>query len=574
MEKYRQEYERWLSSDVVDEESKEELRALAGDEAQIEDRFDSMMTFGTAGLRGFMRAGLKGMNVYTVRYATQGFAEMILTCGEDSGGGVVIAHDCRNNSRLFAEEAACVMAANGIKTYIFDDLRPTPELSFAVRELGCIAGINITASHNPKEYNGYKAYWSDGAQLSPERASAVSAAIDRTDIFSGIKRIPFDEGVESGKIIIIGKEVDDKYISNVFAESIGEKYVKEVADDFSILYTPFHGCGYKMVPQILSMIGMKHVHTVPEQMVIDGNFPTVKSPNPENVEGFELAIKYAKELGDDLIIGTDPDSDRCGIAVRRGDEYVALSGNQLGCLLIDFIITVRREQGNLPADAAAIRSIVSTTMADRICEMNGVHIDATFTGFKYIGEKVSEYLDTGSHTFIFGFEESIGFLAGTYARDKDAVIASMLIAEMACWYKARGMNMAEGLEELYHKYGYYREKTISHYLVGFNPQQRMTKRMAEIRADLPTELGYPVIGVKDYLNDIETNMITGETKPIGLGQSDVLIFTLEGDGTCAIRPSGTEPKIKLYVMARGESVEDADAKVEKIIEKSLALLSV
>ena len=573
MKEYRKEYEKWLNSEVVDEATKEELRGLLGNEPEIQDRFEAMMTFGTAGLRGFMRAGLKGMNIYTIRYATQGFANAILASGEDMSGGVVIAHDCRLNSRTFAEEAASVMAANGIKVSIFDALRPTPELSFAVRELGCIAGINITASHNPKEYNGYKAYWSDGAQIGVDKADEISAAIDALDIFEDIKMIPFDEGVEKGLIKIIGEEVDEKYLSNVLAESIGQKYVDEVADDFAILYTPFHGCGYKMVPEVLKRIGMKNVKFVEEQMVIDGNFPTVKSPNPENTEGFDLAIKYAKELGVDLIIGTDPDSDRCGICVKKGDDYIALTGNQIGCLLINFIITVRREQGMLPDNAAVVKSIVTTTMADKICEMNGVHIDATFTGFKNIGAKVNEYIETGSHTFIFGFEESIGFLAGTYCRDKDAVIASMLIAEMACWYKSRGMNIAEGLDELYAKYGYYREKTISHVFEGFNPQERMSAKMAALRADLPTEIGAPVKVVRDYLNEKATNLETGEVTPLNLGVSDVLIFDLSKDALVAIRPSGTEPKIKLYLMTNGDDAEDAENKLQILIDKSLAMLA-
>jgi len=440
--------------------------------------------------------------------------------------------------------------------------------------MGCIAGINITASHNPKEYNGYKAYWSDGAQLAVERSDVVSDFIGKLDIFDDIKLIDFDEGVKSGQITIIGKEIDDRYLEEVYAQSIGQKYVREVADDFAIMYTPFHGAGYKMVPEIFRRIGMKHVDCVPEQMVIDGNFPTVQSPNPENTEGFELAIKYAREKGVDLIIGTDPDSDRCGICVKSGDDYLALSGNQIGCLLIDYVISVRREQGTLPENAGVIKSIVTTTMADRICEMNDVYISSTFTGFKNIGERMNEYIDSGSHEFIFGFEESIGFLAGTYCRDKDAVIASMLIAEMACWYKSRGMTVAEGLDELYKKYGYYRERTISHVLEGFNPQARMSKRMEEIRADLPNELGLKVLKVRDYSVNKAFDKLTGEETSLGMkGVSDVLIFDLAEDCTCAIRPSGTEPKIKLYIMVRGEDAADAEAKLDLVIEKSLALLS-
>ncbi|MBQ6582892.1 MAG: phospho-sugar mutase [Mogibacterium sp.] len=555
---YREMYEKWLASPVVDQATKDELLSIAGDEKEIEGRFGRMLEFGTAGLRGIMRAGLNGMNVYTVRYATQGMANLINTCGEDKGSGVTIAHDCRNHAREFAIEAACVLAANGIHVNLFDDLRPTPELSFGLRETGSLAGINITASHNPKEYNGYKVYWSDGAQMPPEHAAKVAQSMAEIDIFDDVKTMPYADAEAAGLITIIGEEIDEKYLANVLAQSVGKRYVDAAPDDFQILYTPFHGAGYKLVPEILKRLGMKHVLTVPEQMVVDGNFPTVQSPNPENVEGFDLAIEYAKKWNVEMVIGTDPDSDRCGIAVKTDDGYIALTGNQIGVLLLDYLITVRKENGTLPDNAAAIKSIVSTTMANKVCEVNGVTMIETLTGFKFMGEKIKEFLQTGEYTFIFAFEESIGFLAGTYARDKDAVVASMLIAEMACWYKSRGMNLYEGMQSLYKKYGYYKEKSTSVYFDGFDASEKMAKLMEGLRANAPSEVGLPVVRVRDYLTGVITDLRTGETSPTGLPKSNVLYFELEDGNSAIIRPSGTEPKIKLYVMVKGSSAEEAE----------------
>ena len=446
MRNYREEYEYWLASDAVDAKTKEEL------------------TFGTAGLRGIMGAGIGMMNVYTVRYATQGLANLIISKGGQIGGdskegnGVAIAHDSRLNSRAFAEEAAAVLAANGIRAYIFDDMRPTPELSFAVRETGSIAGINITASHNPKEYNGYKAYWADGAQLGPEHADVVSAEIAKIDIFKDVKTMGYDEAVKKGLIKILGDEMDQVYIGKVMETSITHKYIDQVAKDMKIVFTPFHGAGYKLVPEILRRQGYGAIIPVEEQMVPDGNFPTVKSPNPENTEGFALAIEYAKKNGAELVIGVDPDSDRCGAVVKSGDEYIILSGNQIACLMLDYIITMRKELGTMPSKPFACKSIVSTVMANRICEVNDVKMYEVLTGFKFIGEKIKEHDENGDEHFIFGFEESIGFLGGTYARDKDAVFAAMMMAEVGCWYKAKGMSVYDGLLSLYDKYGYFIEK--------------------------------------------------------------------------------------------------------------------
>ncbi len=554
MRNYMEEYKYWLESDVVDEETKEELRALEGNEAEIEGRFKAMLTFGTGGLRGIMGPGIALMNIYTVRYATQGLANLIIKEGGQIGGdskeghGVAIAHDCRNNSRLFAEEAASVLAANGIKVYLFDSLRPTPELSFAVRECGAIAGINITASHNPKEYNGYKAYWADGAQLGPEHADVVSAEIDKVDIFKDVKTMDFDKALAEGLIEIIGAETDEVYLKNVMKQSITDKYIKEVGKDLKIVYTPFHGAGYKLVPEILKRQGYGAIITVDEQMVVDGNFPTLKSPNPENTEGFELAIEYAKKNDADLIIGTDPDSDRCGAVVLTAEGYKVLSGNQIACLLLDYIIKMRKETGTMPTKPFACKSIVSTVMANKICEANDIEMVEVLTGFKFIGEKIKELDEGGDMHFIFGFEESIGFLAGTYARDKDAVFAAMLLAEVACYYKSKGMSMYDALINLYETYGYFIENTESAVFEGFDSAERREAVMSSIRSNPPKELGLEVESIKDYLAGVP-----------GFTKSNVLFYNLSDGCAVAIRPSGTEPKVKSYVMAQGSTRTEAEA---------------
>ena len=559
MRSYMEEYRYWLESDVVDAGTKAELEGIAGDEKEIEGRFKAMLTFGTAGLRGIMKAGIGCMNVYTVRYATQGFANLIIEKGgqvgggSDEGCGVAIAHDSRNNSRLFAEEAARVLAANGIKSYLFDDMRPTPELSFAVRETGSIAGINITASHNPKEYNGYKAYWADGAQLGPEHADVVSAEIAKIDIFKDVKLMDFDKALAEGLIEILGDEMDEVYIGRVMETSITRKFIEQVGPEMKIVFTPFHGAGYKLVPEILKRQGYGAIIPVEEQMIPDGNFPTVKSPNPENTEGFALAIEYAKKNGAELVIGVDPDSDRCGAVVKSGDEYKVLSGNQIACLMLDYIITMRNELGTMPENPFVCKSIVSTVMANRICEMNNVKMFEVLTGFKFIGEKIKEYDEGGDYNFIFGFEESIGFLGGTYARDKDAVFAAMMMAEVGCYYKAKGMSVYEGLQELYKKYGYYIENTESTVFMGYDAQEKMKEAMAWLRSDLPGEIGLKVVDATDYLDDVP-----------GFTKSNVLFFDLEDGCAVAIRPSGTEPKVKSYVMAKGSTSEEAAERLKKI----------
>ena len=554
---YKDEYLKWMNSPVVDEDTKAELKAIENDEDQLKLRFSGMMSFGTAGLREVMRAGLNGMNIYTVRYATQGLADLINSCGENVGGGVTISYDSRHNSCEYARQSAAVLAANGIHVNIFDELRPTPELSFALRYTGSIAGINITASHNTKEYNGYKVYWSDGAQLPPEHAAQVSASMERNDIFDDVKTMDFEEGVEKGLITLIGSEIDEKYLEKVMEQSVGSRYVEQAAGDFTIIYTPFHGTGYKLVPEVLKRLGMKHVLTVPEQMVIDGDFPTVKSPNPEYIEGFAKAIEMARENDVDLIIGTDPDGDRCGVVVRNGDDYETLTGNQIGVLLLDYLITARREQGTLAPNSAAVKSIVSTTMANAICEANGIKLFETLTGFKYIGEKIKEFLETGQYTFLFGFEESNGYLAGTYARDKDAVVASMLIAEMGCMYRTKGISLYQGIQALYEKYGFFKEGVTSASFSGLEAKAKMNSIMEGLRNDPPEKLGLKVERIRDYSTGKILNVKDGSTGETGLPESNVLFYDLEGGCSLIIRPSGTEPKIKLYVMTRGQSEKEA-----------------
>ncbi len=568
MRTYREEYEYWLASDVVDEKTKEELRALEGKEEEIEGRFKAMLTFGTAGLRGIMGAGIGCMNVYTVRYATQGLANLVIANGGQIGGdskegnGVAIAHDSRLNSRLFAEEAASVLAANGIKVYIFDDMRPTPELSFAVRETKSIAGINITASHNPKEYNGYKAYWADGAQLGPEHADVVSAEIAKVDIFKDVKTTDYKKAVEDAIIEILGDEMDEVYISRVMETSVTRKYIDQVAKEMKIVFTPFHGAGYKLVPEILRRQGYGAIILVEEQMIPDGNFPTVKSPNPENTEGFALAIEYAKKNGAELVIGVDPDSDRCGAVVKAGDDYKILTGNQEACLMMDYIFTVRKELGTMPKNPFVCKSIVSTVMANKIADYNNVKMYEVLTGFKFIGEKIKEHEENGDENFVFGFEESIGFLGGSYARDKDAVYAAMMMAEMACWYKARGMSVYDGLIALYEKYGWFIENTESTVFAGFDSAEKREAVMARIRENAPEEIGLKVESVTDYLGDVP-----------GFTKSNVLFYNLADGCAVAVRPSGTEPKIKTYVMVKGDTPEKAEENRKAVRDAVDALLS-
>jgi phosphoglucomutase len=573
---YLKEYKRWLDSDKVDTATKDELKALSENIPELKSRFGAMLEFGTGGLRGVMGAGLARMNVYTVRHATQGLANLITAHGEEAKKkGVVIAYDSRNFSHEFALEAARVLAASGIKTYVFDELRPTPELSYAVRELACIAGINITASHNPKQYNGYKAYWEDGAQIAPTQAEVVLNEIKRSNIFADVHVMPLEDAEKSGLIKYIGKDFDEKFIGNVLKQSICMDAVKAQADSFKIIYTPFHGAGYRLVPEVLKRLGFKNILTVPEQMIIDGNFPTVKSPNPEDKDGFRLAIEMAKKENIDLIIGTDPDADRVGIIVKGSDgEYLSLSGNQVGVLLSDYIISARKEKNQLPSNAALITTIVSTRMVFEICRRNDVKIFEVLTGFKFIGEKIKDFEKSGEYSFIFGFEESYGYLSGTYARDKDAVFGAMLIAEMAAWYKQKGMTLYDGLSSLYEKYGYFNEKTVSINMQGLDALEHIKAIMKNMRDNPPAEIdGVKVTAYRDYLSDVRTIVATGEKQSTGLPKSDVLFYEFEDGNYVVVRPSGTEPKVKLYVLVKGKSEAEAKMYLEKYSEAFGKLMS-
>ncbi len=563
---YRKEYEKWLASDVLSDAEKAELLSIKDDEKEIEDRFYSPLKFGTAGLRGVLGMGLNRMNVYTVRQATQGLADLICEKGKFAKEmGVAICMDSRINSDLFAREAACVLAANGIKVFIFESLRPTPMLSFVVRALECTAGINITASHNPKEYNGYKAYWSDGAQLPPKEADVVLHAIEKTDIFHGAKTMDFDTAVKKEIITVMGEEVDESFIVHALECAINRDAPLSVADDFKIVFNPFHGAGYKIVPEILRRIGLKHIIPVPEQSIPDGNFPTVKSPNPENKEGFSLAIELARKEDATLIIGTDPDADRVGVVVRNNEgEYVTISGNQMGVLLLDYIIGAKKRAGTLPKNAYAIKTIVTTEMARKVCEENGVRLFDTFTGFKFIAAKIEE---EGNDGFLLGYEESYGYLVGNFCRDKDAVTASMMIAEMASYYKSMGMTLYDAMQALYEKYGAYSENTVNVVMPGVDGLERMGAIMADMRSNPPSSIaGVEVLRMRDYLSG-KTN--TGEE--LELSGSNVLYFEMADDTRFIIRPSGTEPKIKVYILANGATKEEADAKVAKYTEAANAI---
>jgi phosphoglucomutase len=552
---YIEEYKKWLSSPALTEEERRELESLKDNEKEIQSRFYAPLTFGTAGLRGVMATGLHNMNVYVIRQVTQGIAELVIS-EKMQKKGVAISYDCRHNSEDFARQAACVLAANGVQVYLFDGMRPTPQLSFAIRHLGCAAGINITASHNPPEYNGFKAYWSDGAQLPPKHAAVVEEAVSRIDIFEGAKLMDFDLAVSKGLIQILGQQADEAFLEKVMSQSIDTQPLHRIKEEYRIVYTPFHGVGYKMVPEVLRRIGCTNIICVPEQMEPDGDFPTVASPNPENPDGFELAIKHAKEHKAHLIIGTDPDADRVAIvAPNRECEYVQLSGNQTAVLLLDYIIAARRRNDLMPENPFTVKSIVSTEMARAVSEGNGIPIYDTFTGFKFIAEKIAEQEELG-HNCIFSFEESIGYLIGNHCRDKDAVTASMLLAEMCAYYVDKDMTLFEALDALYKKYGSFDDETINIVMPGLDGQKKMKELMKDLRSGtkkLPSALKLDMI--TDYLDGTCRDMKTGTVQQAELSGSDVLGFHFEGGSKLMVRPSGTEPKIKFYLLAHGNDEE-------------------
>ncbi len=566
MRTFMEEYQRWLDSPALSEAEWAELNAISGDEKEIRERFYAPLEFGTAGLRGTMKVGLHNMNIHIIRHATQAFADVICAEGESAKKkGIVIAHDCRLNGRVFAEEAAAVMAANGIYVRIFDALRPTPELSFAVRYYNATAGLNVTASHNPKEYNGYKVYWSDGAQLPPKHADTIAKRMSETDIFTCFKTCDYEEAIKAGQIAVIGGETDEAFLAEVMKQAINPDAVAAVADDFRIVYTPFHGCGYKLVPEALKRLGMKHVFPVAEQMVIDGNFPTVVSPNPENPEGFYLAVDLAKKVDSDLIIGTDPDSDRVGTMVRGKDgNYITITGNQMGVLLLDYIIQARKAAGSMPKNPGTVNSLVSTPMSRTVAESNGVHFEDTFTGFKFMAERIGEWEAAGTYQYIFAYEESYGYMVGDYVRDKDAVTASMLIAEMAAWYHAKGMTLLDAMRALYEKYGWYKEDTLNLVMPGVDGLEKMRTLMRQLRSDPPERIGgEEVIRVRDYLDGSINVMGLGKVDRTPYFGSNVLYFELADGSIFIVRPSGTEPKIKVYLLVRGKSEEDCADKIAR-----------
>ncbi len=562
MEKYLENYKIWLESDVLTEEEKNELLSIANNDDEIKIRFSSGLTFGTAGLRGTMKVGMNAMNVYTVAQATQGLANLILKEGRGNDG-VVIAYDCRNNSETFAKVAAEVLAAADIPTYIFDALRPTPELSFALRELGCVAGINITASHNPKQYNGYKAYWEDGAQLPPEHANTVYEEICKTDIFNDVNRIDFDSAVNNGKIKMLGIEMDEKYLDKVEEQIVNPDAVKNVSDDLKIVYTPLHGTGYRLVPEILKRIGLKHLYTVDEQFVIDGDFPTVSKPNPEYAEVFELGIGIAEKVGSNLVIATDPDADRVGVMARAKDgKFHTITGNQMGALLLDYIITAYEETNTMPPLPYAVKSLVSTELVTKICKAHNVEMFNVLTGFKFIGEVIKNHEATGEGSFLFGFEESYGYLKGTYARDKDAVVASMLICEMTAYYYAKNMTLCDALDGLFEKYGFCREFNVELYMEGVDGPAKMAALLDSMRNSIPEKLGGVAVETfGDYQAQTFVNMATGEKYSTEMPKSNMLCFKLENGDVAIVRPSGTEPKVKIYFLVIAANATEADARI-------------
>ncbi|QEH67241.1 phospho-sugar mutase [Cellulosilyticum sp. ST5] len=570
---YKQSYEMWLESDVIDIITKEELKAL-NNEKEIEDRFYKNLEFGTGGLRGKIAAGTNRMNIYTVGKATQGLAKYLVT--NFTNPSIAIAYDSRNMSDVFAETAAKVLAANGVKVYLYESLRPTPMLSFAVRHLGAEAGIVLTASHNPKEYNGYKVYGSDGGQLTDNAANEVLGYINEIDLFTGIKTMNTEDAVKAGLLVYIGEDVDNAYYEKVETVVVNKELVKERASELNIIYTPIHGSGNIPVRAMLKRLGYTNVHIVKEQELPDGNFPTAPYPNPENPQVFELAIEMAKEVGPDLIFGTDPDCDRIGVIVKEDSgEYKVLTGNQVGVLLSEYMLNARKETGVLSTKDTLIKTIVTTEMATRVAEAYDAQIMSVLTGFKYIGEKIEEFEQTGSNNFVLGFEESYGYLSGGFVRDKDAVIAATLIAEMALYYKTKGKNLAQALHDLFEKYGYYKEELVSITMEGKDGQEQIAAMITALRENTPTEVnGVKIATVEDYKLSTRTNVLEGTKEEIKLPKSNVLKFVLEDRSWFVIRPSGTEPKVKIYASVVGKDDVDAAKKSNAFVANIKQILNV
>lgn len=571
---YRERYEEWLSNPYFDEATKEELKGIAEDDKEIKERFYKDLEFGTAGLRGIIGAGTNRMNIYTVRKATQGLANYIVK-KEAQAQGVAIAYDSRRMSPEFADEAALCLAANGIKAYVFESLRPTPELSYAVRSLGCIAGINITASHNPPEYNGYKVYWEDGAQITPPHDKGIMDEVKAVVDYNTVKTMDLEEAKSAGLYEVIGEAVDDGYIAELKKQVIHQDSINAVGKDLKIVYSPLHGTGNIPARRILKELGFENVYVVKEQELPDGEFPTVSYPNPEAEEAFELGLKLAKEIDADLVLATDPDADRLGVRVKDKDGvYHTLTGNMSGCLLADYEIGQRKELQGLPDDGYLIKTIVTSNLADAIAKGYGIGLIEVLTGFKFIGQQILGFETTGKGSYLFGFEESYGCLIGTHARDKDAIVATMALCEAAAYYKTQGKTLWDAMVDMYDKYGYYKDDIQSITLKGIEGLQKIQEILETLRKNPPAEVGgYKVLKARDYQADTIKDIATGEVTTTGLPKSNVLYYDLTDDAWLCVRPSGTEPKVKFYYGIKGTSIEDADEKSAKLGEEVLAMIN-
>lgn len=572
---YKELYKEWMDNPYFDEATKAELKAIEGNEKEIEDRFYMDLEFGTAGLRGVIGAGTNRMNIYTVRKATQGLANYIIECkGQEKG--VAIAYDSRRMSPEFADEAALCLNANGIKAYVFESLRPTPELSFAVRELGCIAGINITASHNPPEYNGYKVYWEDGAQITPPHDSGIMGKVKEVTDYATVKTMSKADASAAGLYHVIGAEIDDKYMAELKKQVKNPDIIKEVQKDITIVYTPLHGTGNIPARRVLKELGFENVYVVPEQELPDGEFPTVSYPNPEAAEAFELALKLAKEKDADLVLATDPDADRLGVYVKdtKSGEYITLTGNMSGCLIGEYEISQIKEKGGIPEDGALIKTIVTTNMADAIAKYYGIQLIEVLTGFKFIGQQILGFEKNKKGTYLFGFEESYGCLIGTHARDKDAIVATMALCEAAAYYKTKGKTLWDAMIDMYERYGYYKDDVKAITLKGIEGLQKIQDILENLRNNTPTSIGgYEVVSARDYKKDTVKNIKTGEVTTTGLPNSNVLYYDLTDDAWLCVRPSGTEPKVKFYYGVKGNSLEDANEKSAALGKEVLDMIN-
>ena len=571
---YRDEYQFWLTDSYFDDATKAELKAIEGNDTEIEERFYKDLEFGTGGLRGIIGAGTNRMNIYTVRKATQGLANFIVKQNGQKKG-VAIAYDSRFMSPEFADEAALCLAANGIKAYVFDYLRPTPELSFALRTLGCISGIVITASHNPPEYNGYKVYWEDGAQVTAPKDKQIITEVKNVTDYHTVKTMDKKEAVEAGLYEVIGKKIDDAYMVELKKQIIHPEVIKEMAEDIKIVYTPFHGTGNVPVRRILRELGFKNVYVVPEQELPDPKFTTLEYPNPEDPKAFTLALKLAREKHADVVLATDPDADRLGIYAydTKSGDYVPFTGNMSGMLIADYILRERRATGTMPENPAMVKTIVTTNMADVIAKEYNVKLVEVLTGFKYIGEQIKLFEQTGSNNYVFGLEESYGCLAGTHARDKDAVVAVMCLCEVAAWCKKHGKTVWDQMLEMYEKYGYYKEDLYTITLKGIDGAKQISAIMDKLRANPPKKFGdLDVVSIRDYQSGKVVNLETGKESETGLPVSNVLYFDLTNDSWCCARPSGTEPKIKFYMGVKGSSLKDAAEKNAKLTESLKAMI--